>query len=59
MKYWVLPDSGILVSRTTVQQITEIKRGLEVNKDRLKAFDMKVLEKFKNRNLSANGSISP
>ena len=59
MKYWVLPESVILVSRTTVQWITEVKRGLEVNKDRFKSFDMKVSDKFKNSKFSADGYISP
>ena len=59
MKYWVLTESGIPVSRTTVQQITEVERELEVNKDKFKAFDMKVSDKFKNRKLSADVSISP
>ena len=47
------------MSRTTVQKITEVKRELEVNKDKFKAFDMKVSDKFKNRKLSVDGSISP
>ena len=47
------------MSSTTVQRITEVERGLEVNKDKFKSFDMKVSDKFKNRRLSADGSISP
>ena len=48
MNYWVILESGILVSRTTVQRITEVERGIEANKYKFKAFDMKVLDKFKN-----------
>ena len=59
MNYWVLPESGIPVSKTTVKRITEVERGLEVNKDILKSFYAEVSEKFKNRKLSADGSISP
>ena len=46
------------MSRTTVQRITEVERGLEVNKDKFKAFGMKVSKKFKNRKFSADRSIS-
>ena len=35
-----------------------MKCGVEVNKDKFKACDMKVSNKFKNSKLSADGSIS-
>ena len=59
MNYWVLPESRVTVSRTTVHRTIEVERGLEVNKDKLKAFYMKVSDKFKNRKISANRSIIP
>ena len=59
MNYWDLPQSGIPVSSTTVKRITEVEYGLEANKDRFKALDMKVLEKSNNRKLSDDGSINP
>ena len=59
MNYWVLPESEIPVSRTTVQRITKVKRVLEVNKDKSKIFYMKVSDKFKNRKLWADGYLRP
>ena len=59
MNYCVLSESGIPVSRTTVQRITEVEHGLEFNQDILKAFDMNISDKFKNIKLSADGYISP
>ena len=59
MNYWVIPESGIPASRTKLQQIIEVKSGLEANKDKLKAFYMKVSYKLKNSKWSAYVSISP
>ena len=59
MNYWVLHESGIPVSKTTVKRITEVERGFEVNKDILKSFYAEVSEKFKNRKISVDGSINP
>ena len=59
MNYWFLPESGIPVSSTTVHRITQFECGLEINKDKLKEFDMKVSDNFRNSRSSADRSISP
>ena len=50
MNYWVLPESGIPVSKTTVKRITEVERGFEVNKDILKSFYAEVSENSRTEN---------
>ena len=39
MSYWILPESGILISATTVQQITNDERSTEEMKRRMVEYD--------------------
>ena len=55
MSYWVLPDSGIPESRTTVQRVTVAESGTEANRERFKEFDTKIAERFKEDRLMPIG----
>ena len=55
MAYLVLPESGIPVSRTTVQRVTEIEKTTDANKARIKQYDSKIAERFKEERLAKNG----
>ena len=46
MSYWILPASGIPVSRTTVQRITYLERCIDANKSRFKLCDDAIKEIF-------------
>ena len=39
MSYWIIRDSGIPVSWTTVQHITYLETCIDANKSRFKVFD--------------------
>ena len=49
MSYWVLPSSGIPISRTTVQRVTFLETCTDSNKARFKAFDEAMQERFQDR----------
>ena len=55
MSYWVLPQSGIPESRTTVQRVTVPESNTEANKARFVKFDQKIAERFKEDRLSKSG----
>jgi hypothetical protein len=55
MGYKVLPRSGIPVSRTTVQRVTELEKSTEANKARIASFDSAIAERFKEERLAKNG----
>ena len=44
MSYFILPDSGIPVSRTTMQRIMYLETCTDANKSRFKIFDDAILE---------------
>ena len=47
MSYWILPESGIPESRTTVQRVTKLEAKLDVNKERFDDYDSKIKKRFK------------
>ena len=55
MSYWVLPDSGIPESRTTVQRVTVPESFTEANITRFKQYDEKIAARFKEGRLSKVG----
>jgi hypothetical protein len=55
MSYWILPVSGIPISRTTVQRMTELEKSTDVNKARIVKFDEEIAERFKEERLAKNG----
>ena len=46
MSYWVLPKSGIPISRTTVQRVTHLETQIDANKKRFKHYDKDINERF-------------
>ena len=46
MSYWILPESGIPVSCTTVQRITNMEKQTDEYKEILKDFDVKLEHKW-------------
>ena len=46
MRYWILPASGIPLSRTTVQRSTYLDTCTDSNKSRLKVFYDAIQERF-------------
>jgi hypothetical protein len=55
MSYHILPQSGIQVSRTTVQRITELEKPTDANKARIMEFDKAIAERFKEERLTQIG----
>ena len=46
MSYWILPESGIPISCTTVQPMYHIDKQTDENKQRMQSFDEKIRVKF-------------
>ena len=46
MSYWVLPKSGIPISRTTVQRVTHLETQTDANKKRFEHYDKEINERF-------------
>jgi hypothetical protein len=55
MSYYILPVSGIPISRTTVPPVTELEKLTEVKKTRIVKFDEMIAERFKEEQLAKNG----
>ena len=55
MSYWVLPESGIPESRTTVQRVTVPEMSTEANIDRFKKYDERIALRFKEGRLAKSG----
>ena len=48
--YWVLPDTGIPMARTTVQHVTELELQTDEIKAKVTSFDVKLRERLKDKN---------
>ena len=46
MSYWIITESGITVSCTTVQRITNLEKQTDEYKARMKDFDVKLEQKW-------------
>ena len=46
MSYWILPASGIPVSRTTVQRVTYLEKCTNAIKQGFKVYDKAIKERF-------------
>ena len=46
MSYWILPESGIPVSRTTVQRVTYLEICTDASKQRFEVYDKTIKERF-------------
>ena len=46
MSYWVLPESGIPMSRTNVQRVTNLESQTEKCKKRLKVYNRAIVDRF-------------
>ena len=46
ISYWVLPKSGIPISRTTVQRVTHLETQTDANRKRLEHYDRAITERF-------------
>jgi hypothetical protein len=57
MSYHILPESGVPVSRTTVQRMTELEKSTDANKARISKFDQAIAKRSK-RNDLANEATS-
>ena len=44
--YWVLPASGITLSRTNIQQVTHLEAQTEQCKKRFEVYDIAIVERF-------------
>ena len=54
MSYWVLPDSGIPMSRTTVQRVTNIESQTEQCKKIFSVYDKRIAERFNEKYIDAD-----
>mmetsp|Transcript_23475 Transcript_23475/g.35638 ORF Transcript_23475/g.35638 Transcript_23475/m.35638 type:complete len:113 (+) Transcript_23475:2354-2692(+) len=58
MSYYVLPESGIPVTASTVQRVTVLKQGTsDANKQRMKEYNEKIANRFKEPRLLVEGGI--
>jgi hypothetical protein len=55
MSHWILPVSGMPMSRTAAQRMTELEKSTDVNKARIVNFDEAIAERFKEERLAKNG----
>ena len=54
MSYWVLPASGIPMSCTTVQRVTNLKSQTELCKNRISIYDKRITEIFNEKYIDAD-----
>jgi hypothetical protein len=47
MSYWILPASGIPVSRTTVRRVTQLESFTDANKERSNDYNQAIKQRFK------------
>ena len=50
MSYWILTLAGRVVSRTTVQRMTNLEQGIDEVKQQMKEFDERIRELLKDQN---------
>ena len=55
MSYHILPESGVPIMAGTVQRMTYLERGMEVNKQRMRDYNQKIAVKFKEDRISTDG----
>lgn len=55
MSYYVLPITGVPVSRTTVQRVTELEKQTEANQQRMAVFDKAIAAQFQEGSLVTTG----
>ena len=55
MSYHILPESGVPIMAGTVQRMTYLERGMEVNKQRMRDYNQKIAVKFKEDRVSTDG----
>jgi hypothetical protein len=55
MSYFVLPSSGVPVSRTTVQRMTEIEKQTDANRQRMADFEKAIADRYKEGRLHTHG----
>ena len=46
VSYWVLPKSGIPISRTTVQRVKHLETQTDANRKRFEHYDTAITERF-------------
>ena len=59
MIYWILSASGIPISRTTVQQVTNLKSQTEQWKKRFEVYDRSIAERFNEVYIEGNFINTP
>jgi hypothetical protein len=55
MSYYVLPSTGVPVSRTTVQRMTELEKQTDANRQRIDAFEKAIADRYKEGRLYSRG----
>jgi hypothetical protein len=59
MSYHILPKTGVPVSRTTVQQVTELEKQTDANRQRFAEFEKAIAEQCKEGQLVDKGGDKP
>ena len=54
MSYWVLPVSGIPISRTTVQRVTNLESATNQNQKRFEVYDKRIADRFNEEYIGEN-----
>jgi hypothetical protein len=55
MSYYVLPSTGVPVSRTTVQRMTELEKQTDANRQRIDEFEKAIADRYKEGRLYSRG----
>ena len=56
MTYHILPESGIPIQAGTVQRVTEPEKNTDATKEKMKVFNDKISDKFKEGRLASGGT---
>jgi len=57
MSYYILPESCIPITASTVQRVTHLEKQTEANTQRMKKFNEKISHKFKEGRLATDGDM--
>lgn len=59
MSYWILPSTGIPISRTTVQRVTNLESSTDSCKRRFEEYDKRIARRFNEQYISPRDSDYP
>ena len=55
MSYWISTQTGSVIARTTVQQVTSLEYQVDKNKDIFREFDLEIKKRLNEQDLPLEG----